>query len=595
MGHVSESKLSVGRGGRVIALLLLSASTVVGLVNPSRAQFEFVPQPTAPVPLDTGTITRATNPPKVGLEVGIIPDLNGDDEDSAAIAFDPTVGSDVFTAALGMGALAPEALAELNTTNATASYSYMLSMAPTSAGGTSMSAMCFTDSAACAAVSQVINHAIPISTDRRALEASEGESSTVQALFKRAMAKCVREKLGAGGVTLAEASNSCRETVDLPGLLDHPAAATSGAGGGGIFGGGAGNDELRLSTLMFKRGKDDAISQSFAGVQYIGRTDSLTQNFELTAQEFQQKFGDVVFISKPQENAKAVDHYLKKLTPWEATGEDEGSWEDRLRDPVQLDNVCAAPVSLEVSRYCWARYYYQLIQWMIVAQCNYYNSVYTSADAHLLPMTPRGDQIGGENCNGLNLSGADAGTCPGPWEVLAKDWDRARTDLSIPGYAVGRGTAEAFFFAYRREVAQGEDFFGSLISGLLSSIPLVGGVVPTLSCSGADMNGPYEFTRVARDWGRQRFPTWAATAMRFANSRALLFTRDIVTTAWTTIQQFSASAEYKDMAELGRQLLQAQYSERNEAQIQHELELLGDMLRKLELEAKLARTNQSSS
>jgi hypothetical protein len=232
---------------------------------------------------------------------------------------------------------------------------------------------------------------------------------------------------------------------------------------------------------------------------------------------------------------------------------------------------------------------------MIVAQCNYYNSVYTSADAHLLPMTPRGDQIGGENCNGLNLSGADAGTCPGPWEVLAKDWDRARTDLSIPGYAVGRGTAEAFFFAYRREVAQGEDFFGSLISGLLSSIPLVGGVVPTLSCSGADMNGPYEFTRVARDWGRQRFPTWAATAMRFANSRALLFTRDIVTTAWTTIQQFSASAEYKDMAELGRQLLQAQYSERNEAQIQHELELLGDMLRKLELEAKLARTNQSSS
>jgi hypothetical protein len=83
--------------------------------------------------------------------------------------------------------------------------------------------------------------------------------------------------------------------------------------------------------------------------------------------------------------------------------------------------------------------------------------------------------------------------------------------------------------------------------------------------------------------------------MRFANSRALLFTRDIVTTAWTTIQQFSASAEYKDMAELGRQLLQAQYSERKEAQLQHELELLGDMLRKLELEAKLARTNQSSS
>ncbi len=590
MGHVSDNKPR-GGGGRVIALLSLSGLIVIGAENQSIAQFEFVPQPTAPVPLDTGTITRATNPPKVGLELAIIPDLNGDDEESASIAFDPTVGSDVFTTALGGGALAPEALAELNTTNATASYSYMLSMAPTSAGGTSMSAMCFTDSAACAAVSQVINHAIPISTDRRALEASEGESSTVQALFKRAMAKCVREKLGTGGISLAEASNSCRETIDLPGLLDHPQATPDGPPAGGA------TDELRLSTLMFRRRKDSTISQSFLGEgQYVNKSDALENNFKLTAEEFKRKFGDVVFISKPQQNAKAVDHYLKKLTPWEATGEDEVAWEDRLGDPSQLDaQVCTDPVSLEVSRYCWARYYYQLIQWLIVAQCNYYNSVYTSADAHLLPMTPRGDQIGGENCNGLNLSGADAGTCPGPWEVLAKDWDRARTDLSIPGYAVSRGTAEAFFFAYRREVAQGQDFFGSLLSGLLSGIPLIGGVVPTLSCAGADLNGPYEFTRVASEWGRQRFPTWASTAMRFANSRALLFTRDIVTTAWTTIQQFSASAEYKDMAELGRQLLQAQYSERKEAQLQHELELLGDMLRKLELEAKLARTNQSSS
>ena len=107
--------------------------------------------------------------------------------------------------------------------------------------------------------------------------------------------------------------------------------------------------------------------------------------------------------------------------------------------------------------------------------------------------------------------------------------------------------------------------------------------------------GPYEFTRVARDWDKQRFPTWASTAMRYANSRAIVFTRDIVTSAWTTMQQFSHSMEYKDMVVLGRQLLQQQYTEQNEAQLQHELELLGDMLRKLELEAKLARTNQSSS
>ena len=230
-------------------------------------------------------------------------------------------------------------------------------------------------------------------------------------------------------------------------------------------------------------------------------------------------------------------------------------------------------------------YYYDLIKWTMQAQCVAFNNAAVSPQAHL-PMLPRSEQECG---SGSLLTGES--TCPGPWGVTREDWDRTQEDLSLPGYTFTRGTAEAFFWAYGREtptiLGGGINIFEAITSIIKNPL---GGLSQgtTLLCGDLGPTGRAEFTKVAKNW-KGRHPVWVKAAMRFANARALLWTRDLTMQAWGVIQGFTSTIGMKDLSDQAKQLLTNAYDKDDEATVQKQLEWTAEILKKLELEADLAR------
>jgi len=201
-------------------------------------------------------------------------------------------------------------------------------------------------------------------------------------------------------------------------------------------------------------------------------------------------------------------------------------------------------------------------------------------------MLPRSEQ----ECGSGNLL-TGASTCPGPWGVTREDWDRTQEDLSLPGYTFTRGTAEAFFWAYGREtptiLGGGINIFEAITSIIKNPLGVFSQGT-TLLCGDLGPTGRAEFTTVAKNW-KGRHPVWVKAAMRFANARALLWTRDLTMQAWGVIQGFTSTLGMKDLSEQAKQLLTNAYDKDDEATVQKQLEWTAEILKKLELEADLAR------
>lgn len=520
-------------------------------------------------------------------DAGILPSLTtsfagsqSGDDGSPQSPFGAAPG-DSSTAMVGYSLPGPALVAELDGTS-TASYANVFDKTFDTAGFQRLSAACLTDSAACLAVTAAMGHGLDMDRNRQA-----GLGGDVQTPMREqmqlALNQCIRKKIDEG-LTSSDASNWCLEDQRFT-LSQHPQAGGETTTTGD-------ENTLRLSTLLFLSNADAASSSSTLLPAGDTGAENKKQTYTLTAGEFRSKFGDVELEGR-HDKPNAFDQTLRILNPWDATGHNPQDYQSAATNPDELKLKCEQPVSLEFARYCWAYEYYQTIQWLVQAQCAYFNHNNFGAESHILPMAPRG----GQGCSS-SVGGSGSGDCPGPWAVDRERWEQARADLSFPGYSFGVGTAEAFFFAYRREVSSvpgGRGFFdffglgggglGGVISGLL-------GQRGDLSCDGANYDGNFEFTSVAQNWRRLRYPTWVAAAMRFANARALLFTRQVVIAAWGVIQQYTSSMGYKQLAEAARQLLVLAYDNNREQAVQKELERVAAILEQLEHQARVARTTQ---
>lgn len=341
---------------------------------------------------------------------------------------------------------------------------------------------------------------------------------------------------------------------------------------------------LRFTTLAFLSNKE--FKNETGGdmpFQESSDADSLKESFQLTSEAFCSIYGDVLITAKSDPQTKVISTQLQRIDPWMCRNRDPKTDAPKLTNRNQLLTLCQDPVSLEVNRYCRAMYYYDLIKWTMQSQCvAFNNSALPGPRAHL-PMLPRNEQ----DCSSGNFLSSPE--CPGPWGVTRKDWDRTQEDLSLPGYRFTRGTAEAFFWAYRREMPMGggSNIFGTIGSIFSNPLSLLSSG-STLLCGDLGPTGRAEFTAVANNW-KSRHPVWVKAAMRFANARALLWTRDLTIQAWSVIQGFSSTMNLKDLSSSAKQLLTNAYDREDEATVQKQLEWTAQILQKMELEADLAR------
>lgn len=411
---------------------------------------------------------------------------------------------------------------------------------------------------------------------------------------RQALNNCIRKKMEeSSSMTRVDASNQCQKD-QLFKMSDHPQAPQDQAGGGA--GGANDGSILRLSTLLFEADKERAATTTLPDGDGAASPEKVVESYRLTAEEFRKKFGDIEMKGEVVNNR--VKQSVRILSPWEAAyGKDDPvnpqEYKAALSDPTQLAKLCEKPVTLDFARYCWAFHFYNTIQWTVKAQCDYFNENAELPKAHL-PTLPRGGQG-----SALSLTGSDEQ--PGPWGVNRKDWERVAADLSFPGYTFGVKTAEAFFYGYRREavrlpagISSPFDIFGNLLSGLFGGPGSNPDPELKIDCSGVG-RAQSEFTFVAQNWNRIRFPTFISAAARFANARAVLFSRDIVIAAWAVIQQYTSSLGYKDLGESARRLLTAAYDSNKEVMVQKELEKVAKILEKLELEYEMARTQRGGN
>jgi hypothetical protein len=405
------------------------------------------------------------------------------------------------------------------------------------------------------------------------------------AFYQETQSECIAKEQKNNNLTPVDAQNKClKKPIEIG--TDHPSANPDNPNPNSL--GTDGPNTLRFTTMAFLSNKevsklngDDMPFEKEKGAD----SESLADSFRLTSEAFCSIFGDVVITLKSDDQTKVVNSQMQRIGPWTCRQRAPKTDSNKFFNRTQLLNLCKDPVSLDVHRYCRAMYYYDLIKWTMQAQCVAFNNAAVSPRAHL-PMLPRSEQECG---SGSLLTGES--TCPGPWGVTREDWDRTQEDLSLPGYTFTRGTAEAFFWAYGREtptiLGGGINIFEAITS--IIKDPL-GGLSQgtTLLCGDLGPTGRAEFTKVAKNW-KGRHPVWVKAAMRFANARALLWTRDLTMQAWGVIQGFTSTIGMKDLSDQAKQLLTNAYDKDDEATVQKQLEWTAEILKKLELEADLAR------
>lgn len=567
----------------------------------------------APVPADQGPTARVARPASSGETSGLFPTLpnlrtgiktsgtaEGSEDEEPPFLGGERLNSEVTFAPPG------DFTQELEKGKGDSEIRYAKSFEKTfsTEGFLALASAKLIDPAAGEAVAQAIDHGLAFKMERREDErsgaggAGEGGGITpYERQVRQALNNCIRKKMeGSNSMTRVEASNQCQKD-QLFKMGDHPQAPQEGGGGGPTGGadGAADGSILRLSTLLFEVDKDRVEVTTLPDGDGAATPEKVIESYRLTAEEFRRKFGDVEMKGEVVNNR--VKQSVRFVSPWESYDKDEPidpqEYKTALSDPTQLNKLCEKPVSLDFARYCWAFHFYNTIQWTVKAQCDFFNESAELPKAHL-PTIPRGGQG-----SALSLTGADEQ--PGPWGVNRKDWERVAADLSFPGYTFGVKTAEAFFYGYRKEairlgagVKSPFDIFGSLFSSILGGAGSNADPELKIDCSGVG-RAQSDFTFVAQNWNRIRFPTFISAAARFANARALLFSRDIVISAWAVIQQYTSSMGYKDLGESARRLLTAAYDSNKEVMVQKELEKVAKTLEKLELEYEMARTQRGGN
>jgi|GEM_PF-5198646 len=443
--------------------------------------------------------------------------------------------------------------------------------------------LAFSDPAAFSGISDAIRTSQALSSDRT-FKLPPNYWQGNNSLYYDTLIQCIAKEQK-NGLSPVDAQNSCLgKAIEIG--TDHQAANPDNPNPNSL--GTDGPNTLRFTTMAFLSNKevsklngDDMPFEKEKGAD----SESLADSFRLTSEAFCSIFGDVVITLKSDDQTKVVNSQMQRIGPWTCRQREPKTDSNKFFNRTQLLNLCKDPVSLDVHRYCRAMYYYDLIKWTMQAQCVAFNNAAVSPRAHL-PMLPRSEQECG---SGSLLTGES--TCPGPWGVTREDWDRTQEDLSLPGYTFTRGTAEAFFWAYGREtptiLGGGINIFEAITSIIKNPL---GGLSQgtTLLCGDLGPTGRAEFTTVAKNW-KGRHPVWVKAAMRFANARALLWTRDLTMQAWGVIQGFTSTIGMKDLSDQAKQLLTNAYDKDDEATVQKQLEWTAEILKKLELEADLAR------
>ena len=443
----------------------------------------------------------------------------------------------------------------------------------------------FSDPAAFAAIGKTIDTAQILNTVRT-LRLPPNFWTDSSPIFIDTITECIAKEQKNNNLTPVDAQNKClKKPIEIG--IDHPSADAKNPNELDSDG----PNTRRFTTLAFLSNKEFA-STSGNDMPFEEESgsdsDSLKESFRLTSEAFCSIYGDVIITAKSDPQTNVINTQMQRIGPWTCRQRDPKTDEKKFSERTQLLNLCKDPVSLDVHRYCRAMYYYDLIKWTMQAQCVAYNNAAVIPQAHL-PMVARNEQ----KCeSGSLLTGQSK--CPGPWGVTKADWDRTQEDLSLPGYTFTRGTAEAFFWAFRRETLiggnEGADIFkpiasifGSVFGGLSSSWKDT-----TLLCGDLGPTGRADFAKVAKNW-KSRHPVWVKAAMRFANARALLWTRDLTMQAWGVIQGFTSTIGMKELSDQAKQLLTNAYDKDDEATVHKQLEMTAEILKKLELESDLAR------
>jgi hypothetical protein len=441
----------------------------------------------------------------------------------------------------------------------------------------------FSDPAAFAAIGKTIDTAQILNTVRT-LRLPPNFWTDSSPIFIDTITECIAKEQKNNNLTPVDAQNKClKKPIEIG--TDHPSADADNP-----------NDLVsdgpntrRFTTLAFLSNKEFA-STSGGDMPFEEESgsdsDSLKESFRLTSEAFCSIYGDVIITAKSDPQTNVINTQMQRIGPWTCRQRDPKTDEKKFFNRTELLNLCKDPVSLDVHRYCRAMYYYDLIKWTMQAQCVAYNNAAVPGPQIHQPMLPRNEQ----ECKSGSLLTGDS-ECPGPWGVTKEDWDRTQEDLSLPGYTFTRGTAEAFFWAYGREtptiLGGGINIFQSITSIIKNPLGIFSQGT-TLLCGDLGPTGRADFTKVAKNW-KSRHPVWVKAAMRFANARALLWTRDLTMQAWGVIQGFTSTIGMKELSDQAKQLLTNAYDKDDEATVHKQLEMTAEILKKLELESDLAR------